>query len=235
MKSAVIIMDAHVMTSRSRPLKQGFEWFARALFRLYLPLRVSGALPGEPSLVCSNHTSHLDSIALMIASGRPFASFRLLAASDYFAPESRAGRLTRSVLNIIGIDRSSAGSAGLRQTIAECADTVREHGVHLIAFPEGTRSMRGGLLPFKRGAGLLAVALNLPVVPAYIEGTRAAMPKGAWLPRPGRLAVRFGAPIRPADWEGLPGRKAQYAYVTSELERRVMELAARAAGDPLGV
>lgn len=223
------------MTSGPRPLKQGFEWFARALFRLYLPLRVSGDVPGEPSLICSNHTSHLDSVALMVAAGLPFTSFRMLAAADYFAPESRTGRATRSVLNIIGIDRSGARSAGLRQTIAECGETVREQGVHLIAFPEGTRSIGGDLLPFKRGAGFLAVALNLPVVPAYIEGTRQAMPKGAWWPRPHRLSVRFGTPIHPTDWERLPGRKAQCVYVTCELERRVAELAGHPVAEPLGV
>lgn len=222
------------MTSGPRSLKQGFEWFARTLFRLYLPLQVSGGLPGEPSLVCSNHASHLDSIALMVAAGLPFASFRLLAAADYFAPQSRTGQITRSVLNIIGIDRSGAPSAGLRHTIAECAETVRAQRVHLIAFPEGTRSIEGDLQSFKRGAGFLAVALNLPVVPAYIEGARSAMPKGAWLPRPRRLAVRFGVPIRPADWQPLPGRKAQCVYVTSELERRVTDLARGAAAEPLG-
>ncbi|MDE3154553.1 MAG: 1-acyl-sn-glycerol-3-phosphate acyltransferase, partial [Acidobacteriota bacterium] len=175
------------MTSGPRALKQGFEWFARAVFRLYLPLRVSGALPGEPSLICSNHTSHLDSVALMVAARLPFSSFRLLAATDYFAPQSRTGRVTRSVLNIIGIDRSGAPSAALRRTVEECGRTVRAERVHLIAFPEGTRSVGGDLRPFKRGAGFLAVELNLPVVPAYIEGARAALPKGAWLPRPGRL------------------------------------------------
>ncbi len=225
--------SARATTTGPRVLKQGFEWFARAVFRLYLPLQVSGELPAEPSLVCSNHTSHLDSVALMVAAGLPFASFRLLAATDYFAPQSRTGRVTRSVLNIIGIDRSDARSAELRHTVAECGEIMREQGVHLIAFPEGTRSVRGDLLPFKRGAGFLAVALSLPVVPAYIEGARSALPKGTWLPRPRRLRVRFGTPIRPVEWEALPSRKAQCVYVTGELERRVADLAGRpAAGRP---
>jgi 1-acyl-sn-glycerol-3-phosphate acyltransferase/long-chain acyl-CoA synthetase len=224
-----------LMPSGPRALKHGFEWFARTLFRVYLPLEVSGALPGEPSLVCSNHTSHLDSVALMIAGGLPFSSFRLLAAADYFAPHSRTGRITRSVLNIIGIDRTGARSAGLRHTIAECAETVRAERVHLIAFPEGTRSIAGDLQSFKPGAGFLAVSLNLPVVPAYIEGTREALPKGAWLPRPRRLAVRFGTPILPVEWQALPGRKAQSTYVSRELERRVTDLARREVGVPIGV
>lgn len=221
-------------TTGQRALKRAFEWFARAVFKLYLPLQASGELPGEPSLVCSNHTSHLDSVALMVASGLPFASFRLLAAADYFAPQSRTGRVTRSVLNIIGIDRSGGPSAGLRHTVEECGEILHRQRVHLIAFPEGTRSVGGDRLPFKRGAGFLAVALHLPVVPAYIEGARGALPKGTWLPRPRPIGVRFGTPIRPADWEALPGRKAQCVYVTDELERRVADLARGPAAGPSG-
>lgn len=214
------------MTSGVRAVKQGFEWFARAVFRFYAPLHVAGErLPSEPSLVCSNHTSHLDGLALMVAAGLPFTSFRLLAAADYFAPRSSAGRLTRSVLNIVGIDRGVGQSMQLRRTVAECRELVRAQQVHLIAFPEGTRSTTGALLPFKRGAGFLAVALGVPVVPAYIEGARQAMPKGAWVPRPRRLGVRFGQPIRPAEWAALPGRQARCDYVTRELEQRIADLA----------
>jgi 1-acyl-sn-glycerol-3-phosphate acyltransferase len=209
----------------TRTYKRGFEWFARTLFRVYVPLRVAGAMPPEPSLLCSNHSSHLDGVALMVAAGLPFTSFRLLAAADYFSPQSAAGRLTRSILDIVGIDRADGRSARLRNTVAECDALVRAERVHLIAFPEGTRSITGDLLPFKRGTGFLAVALDVPVVPAYIEGARRAMPKGAWLPRPRPLGVRFGAPIRPAEWAGLPGRKARCEYVTRELERRIADLA----------
>jgi 1-acyl-sn-glycerol-3-phosphate acyltransferase len=207
--------------------RYAFERFARSLFRLYTRLDVATceALPSEPFLLCSNHTSHLDGTALMVASGLPFDTFRLLAAADYFDPRSPAGRLTRVVLNIVAIDRASGQSAKLRRTLAECRELVRTHQVRFIAFPEGTRSTTDGMLPFKRGAGFLAVGLGLPVVPAYIEGARTAMPKGSWLPRPARIRVRFGRAIRPAEWTAVPGRKARCDYVTRELEQRIGNLA----------
>jgi 1-acyl-sn-glycerol-3-phosphate acyltransferase/long-chain acyl-CoA synthetase len=182
-------------------------------------------LPSEPFLLCSNHTSHLDGAALMVASGLPFNAFRLLAAADYFDPRSSAGRLTRVVLNIISIDRASGQSARLRRTLAECRELVRTHQVRLIAFPEGTRSTTDDMLPFKRGAGFLAVGLGLPVVPAYIDGARTAMPKGRWMPRPARIRVRFGRAIRPTEWAVVPGRKARCDYLTRELEQRIGNLA----------
>lgn len=207
--------------------RYAFECFARALFRLYARMDVAACepLPSEPFLLCSNHTSHLDGAALMVASGLPFDAFRLLAAADYFDPRSSAGRLTRVVLNIVAIDRGSGQSARLRRTLAECRELVRTQQVCLIAFPEGTRSTTDDLLPFKRGAAFLAVGLGLPVVPAYIDGARAAMPKGRWVPRPGRIRVQFGRPIRPTEWAVANSRKARCDYVTRELEQRIGNLA----------
>jgi len=197
------------------------------LFRLYVRLDVAACepLPSEPFLLCSNHASHLDGAALMVAAGLPFDSFRLLAAADYFDPRSPTGRLTREVLNIIAIDRTSGRSARLRRTISECGELVRTHQVRLIAFPEGTRSTTGDLLPFKRGPAFLAVALGLPVLPAYIDGARKALPKGCWVPRPTRIRVQFGRPIRPAEWAIVDGQKARCDYVTRELEQRIGDLA----------
>lgn len=208
-------------------MRRAFECFARGLFRFYARLEVAAgaALPSEPFLLCSNHASHLDGAALMVASGLPFDAFRLLAAADYFDSQSTTGRLTRSVLNIVTVDRTRGHSVRLRRTVAECGELVRAHQVRFIAFPEGTRSTTGELLPFKRGPAFLAVALGLPVVPAYIDGARQALPKGSWLPRPTRIRVRFGQPIRPSEWAIVNGQKARWDYVTRELEQRISALA----------
>jgi 1-acyl-sn-glycerol-3-phosphate acyltransferase len=212
--------------SLPRTARQAFECFARLLFRFYLRLDVAACepLPAGPFILCSNHTSHLDAAALMVASGLPFDSFRLLAAADYFDPLSSTGRITRVVLNIIAIDRASGRSARLRRTIAECRELVRTHEVRLIAFPEGTRSTTGELLPFKRGPAFLAVTLGLPVVPAYIDGARKAWPKGSRLLRPGRIRVRFGRVIHPEEWAPVRGQKTRCDYVTGELQERIRDL-----------
>jgi 1-acyl-sn-glycerol-3-phosphate acyltransferase/long-chain acyl-CoA synthetase len=197
------------------------------VFRFYARLDVDACepLPSRPFVLCSNHASHLDSAVLMVATRLPFDTFRLLAAADYFDLQSLTGRLTRAVLNIVTIDRRSGQSLSLRRTISECGDLVRTRQVRLIAFPEGTRSTTGDLLPFKRGPALLAVALGLPVVPAYIDGARSALPKGRWVPRPMPIRVRFGRPIQPDDWAFVDGQKARCDFVTRELEQRIGDLA----------
>lgn len=204
------------------------EPFARALLCGPLTLAVGGRehLPDGPVLICSNHASHLDSAALMVASGRPFDDFRLLAAADYFTTRSLAGRVTRALFHLVTVDRTGGHAARLRQTAAACR---REGPVSFIAFPEGTRSSTGQLGPFKRGAAFLAVALTLPVVPAFVGGSGVVLPKGRWIPRRGRVAVDFGPPILPEQWAGQTGPGGAAAFVASELERRVHALAAAVA------
>jgi len=212
---------------RSQALRYGFEAFARVLFQCYVRLDVAPGepLPQQPFLLCSNHSSHLDSAALMVASGLPFDAFRLLAAADYFDPSSPGGRLTHAMLNIVAVDRTSGRGVRLRHTVSECRTLVRTHRSCFIAFPEGTRSTTNGLLPFKRGPALLAVALGVPVVPAYIDGAARALPKGRWLLRPGHISVRFGPAIVPSEWADARGQRARSAYVIRELERRIADLA----------
>jgi 1-acyl-sn-glycerol-3-phosphate acyltransferase len=219
--------ETTVRANEGRALRRAFEYFARTVFRFYSRLEVAAGepLPAEPFLLCSNHASHMDAVVLMVAAGLPFESFRLLAAADYFDPQSATGRVTRIVLNIVAIDRTSGHAARLRHTVAECRELIRTRQVRLIAFPEGTRSTTGALQPFKRGAGFMAVELGLPVVPAYIDGARQALPKGAWVPRPTPVRVRFGRAIQPAEWAAVHGQKARLDYVTRELEQRIGDLA----------
>ena len=72
---------------------------------------------------------------------------------------------------------------------------MQETGGSLILYPEGTRSRNGQMQAFKSGAVLFAFELEVPVVPAYIEGTNLILPKGCYVPRAGRVMVRFGEPI----------------------------------------
>ena len=51
--------------------------------------------------------------------------------------------------------------------------------------PEGTRSLTGQLLPFKKGAFYLAMEASLPILPVTLSGTRDALPAKGLRSRPG--------------------------------------------------
>ncbi len=60
-----------------------------------------------------------------------------------------------------------------------------------LAFPEGTRSGDGRLLPFKKGVFIMAFRAGTPIVPISISGSRKIMPKGEPAIRPGIVRVTF--------------------------------------------
>jgi 1-acyl-sn-glycerol-3-phosphate acyltransferase/long-chain acyl-CoA synthetase len=203
-----------------------FQAFCRGFFLCYCRLTVEGRdhLPASPFILCSNHTSHIDSAVLMTASRRPFSAFALLGASDYFFDSRRVRFVVSRFMNVIPIDRQ-AQPKSLRRSLAMCDDFLqRTHG-NLILYPEGTRSSSGEMEAFKKGAGLFAVELGVPVVPAYIEGAHKILAKGKNMPRLGAVTVRFGEPIRFASNSSDPllGRGARKAAVAL-LERRIRGL-----------
>jgi len=94
------------------------------------------------------------------------------------------------------VDRSNS-----RAAIAslEAAKPRLTGGVSVLFFPEGTRSVDGRLLPFKKGGFVMARQLGFPILPLSISGSARILPKACLLPRPGTIRVRIHPPIAPAD------------------------------------
>ena len=68
----------------------------------------------------------------------------------------------------------------------------------IIIYPEGTRSINGEIMPFKKGGLVLALQLGVPVVPVALCGTRDAMKKKSLVLNNHPLTVEVGAPIETA-------------------------------------
>jgi 1-acyl-sn-glycerol-3-phosphate acyltransferase len=75
-------------------------------------------------------------------------------------------------------------------------------GSNILAFPEGTRSKDGRILPFKKGSFVLAVEAGVPIIPIAVEGTRGMLPKGSIRLRRHSLRVKVGQPISTAGIKG---------------------------------
>jgi 1-acyl-sn-glycerol-3-phosphate acyltransferase len=144
--------------------------------------------PPRPAVLVCNHQSWYDVFALagLLPVDYRFVGKKELVKVPFF------GRAWLACGNI-PIDRRDR-SAAIRSLQEAGEALVRDRAV-VVMFPEGTRSADGHLLPFKKGAFMLALQLGVPVIPTAVAGTRAIMPKGAWTVRPGRIRVRFGAPV----------------------------------------
>jgi 1-acyl-sn-glycerol-3-phosphate acyltransferase len=71
------------------------------------------------------------------------------------------------------------------------------NGVGILFFPEGTRSLDGRLLPFKKGAFRLSIDQDIPVLPVTLVGTRDIMPARSLKPFPGSVRMVIHPAITP--------------------------------------
>jgi len=180
-------------------------------------LKVSGLekLPQSgPYILCSNHQSYLD--PLILASVLPPDVFRRLFAvgtSDIFG-EGFMRRLARSI-KVVVLDPDAnlvpamrAGAFGLR------------HGLALILYPEGERSIDGTPRIFKKGAAILSIHLQVPIVPVAIEGFYDAWPRNQSFRGFTPLKMVFGDPIAPPPES--EASEAAYEKLTAELKTRIV-------------
>ena len=122
------------------------------------------------------------------------------AALDVFGhPGNGDGRsLKRECLQLFvaaGFHAFAFDRHGMPLRSIRTAAQLLRNGWNVLMYPEGTRSRTGRMAPFKPGVGVLARFTGRPVVPVHVSGGRRILPCGATVPRPGRVAVRYGAAL----------------------------------------
>ena len=73
--------------------------------------------------------------------------------------------------------------------------------IGILFFPEGTRSLEGRLLPFKKGAFRTAIEQQLPLLPVTLVGTRDIVPAKSLRLFPGSVRMVIHPPIETAGME----------------------------------
>jgi len=167
-------------------------------------------------ILAPNHQSYIDPI--IIASILPPPVFDKLFAvgtSEIFG-KGFMRKLARS-LRIVVLDPDAnlvpamrAGAFGLRQ------------GRVLILFPEGERSIDGKPKTFKKGAAILSIHTQVPIVPIAIEGFYEAWPRNKPFHGFTPLKIVFGDPIIPRPES--EASETAYENLTAELKARVVNM-----------
>lgn len=173
-----------------------------------------------PALLAANHVSALDAAVVGAAVRRPL---HFMAKAELFRVPVLGGLVRR--LNAHPVERSGADATALRLALGLLRD-----GQALVVFPEGTRGGSADLRPGRAGTGMLAALGAVPVVPVYVAGTLRALPRGRCLPRPTRITVAYGPPLR---FDRIRGR-TRYQAISDEIMAAIGRLKAEVDGRPLG-
>ena len=139
-------------------------------------------------IIVANHQSYFDVWALMAALP---VSLRFIAKRE-LARIPLLGRAMEAGGHVF-IDRAHARRA--KATFRTAGQRMRQEGLTLVVFPEGTRSRDGKMGPFRRGSFALALEADAPLIPAAIDGGGHVYPPGAKRVTPGRMTLRLAAPI----------------------------------------
>jgi 1-acyl-sn-glycerol-3-phosphate acyltransferase len=146
-------------------------------------------LPSGTCVFACNHQSNFDA---------PFVFARLPRHIRFVAKKELYriplfGAAVKAMGNI-PVERTG-GSEADRRAIEEVVEQVRTR-TDILFFAEGTRSADGRLRPFKKGAAILAIDAQVPIVPLAVAGAHEITPKGGLWVRSGRpLVLRVGKPI----------------------------------------
>jgi long-chain acyl-CoA synthetase len=193
----------------------------RLLMRLIFRLRVEGVehLPqGGPYVLCPNHSSYLDGLA--VAAALPWPALRQLfwAGASHVMFASVWRRVFSRLARVLPIDPIHGARTGLALSAQVlCRDRI------LVWFPEGSLTKDGTLQPFLPGIGSLVLHTPVPIVPVRIKGTLGAWLPEHRLPRPRRVTVCFGPPLDPGRWTAL-GDESQEESIAAEVKTAVSAL-----------
>ena len=148
-------------------------------------VKVSGLnnILDEPAIYAANHASQLDIPIMCTRVNRPMFFIakielqKIPILSQYI-----------KVVGMILVDRMNRerAMASMRTAIQDI-----QGGKSIAAFPEGTRTKTGELLPFKKGVFTISKEGRIPIVPIALIGSAKALASGSFFLRPATVEIRI--------------------------------------------
>ncbi|MDQ1128373.1 1-acyl-sn-glycerol-3-phosphate acyltransferase [Microbacterium sp. SORGH_AS_0888] len=234
---------ARARRRRVDPEKSGITVF-RALAGIVLPLvgllakiEIQGEenLPEEgPYVLAPNHYSEFDPLVVCVALWRLGRAPRFMAKESLFRIPVVGWALR--VTGMVPVPRA-ASSVAAKHTL----DTARhlvERGAGITVYPEGTLTRDPDMWPMrgKTGAARLAMAGDIPLIPAAHWGVQEIMPRYGKLrlwPLRKRVTFAFG-PALVIDEQARehPNQTTEQSRVTAQLMDEIAELLAGIRNEP---
>ena len=198
--------------------KIGRHWvMTRHVQEIAKPFSITGAgaLAGVrgPALIIANHTSHFDTPVVLTALPEQLRErTAVAAAADRFYRTNKKRTWWWSLFwNTFPIARGGGKKA------LDYPMELLEKGWSILIYPEGGRAKTGRLKRFHHGPTIMAMQGKVPIIPVFLEGLEAIMPRGTTTPTPGPVNVRLGAPISLEGIESVPEGTAKLEAAMREL------------------
>jgi long-chain acyl-CoA synthetase len=204
---------------------KGLDALQRVFYEKFLHTKYEGRtnIPVHTNfIVAPNHSSHLDMGLAKMALGDAGRDLVALAAADYFFDNRYKRAYMENFTNLVPIERSGS----LRQSLRH-ARSFLDRGYNALIFPEGTRSLTGEIAEFKPILGYLALSCRVGILPMFLSGTHAAMPKGSNIIRSRDIGARIGRFLPYEELEdltkGMPRAEA-YRLIAALVQHSVENL-----------
>ncbi|CAN5668097.1 lysophospholipid acyltransferase family protein [soil metagenome] len=148
---------------------------------------------GRSCIFMCNHVSNLDPpVVLPLLPGRSSVLLKKeLMSIPILGLAMRMGKF-------IPVERGQKREAAKASVLA-AAEALRS-GLHILVFPEGTRSLDGRLSTFKKGPFYLAQETLAPIIPVAVSGTEKMMKKGSAAITPGEARVQLLPAIESSEY-----------------------------------
>jgi 1-acyl-sn-glycerol-3-phosphate acyltransferase len=144
-------------------------------------------IPGGTYVFLSNHQSNLDGPILLHAIPR---NWKALIKKEMMRLPLFS--LVLKQVRFVPLERLNPRQSHVG--IEHAAELI-SRGNSFLAFPEGTRSRNGSLGSFKKGAFIMAIKAQAPILPVTILDSAAIQPAGRYGIRPGCIRVIFHDPV----------------------------------------
>ena len=142
-------------------------------------------------LLCPNHQSYIDPILISVLIPGRLMNRLLFTGFGELFDKAPLSWLVRP-LRVIRIGTTETFGESLKLSYDDL-----NRGMSLLIFPEGRRTPTGNIMPPRRGAGILSVEANAPIVPILIVGATSTLsPIHPELRFP-KVSVIVGDPIEP--------------------------------------
>ncbi|MDR3626887.1 MAG: lysophospholipid acyltransferase family protein [Ignavibacteriaceae bacterium] len=144
-------------------------------------------IPAEgPAILASNHISLLDAPLIAVTINRRLSAY---AKESVFN-----NKIKRWYLKCVG--GIIVQTEKMNRELITGTKRIFESGRLLIIFPEGRIYHNGDPSEFNNGFMRIAFQFNVPVIPVKIKGTEKLLGNGQRFPKPGKLEIVFGEPVK---------------------------------------